>query len=265
MIKRIKQLIIILLIPSAFASTWQPNTLKKINIKNKSQYTYILFNNKKLNYHFYINAVLLKKSNYRARLINHHLKFTGFFKSRVYNTTKAAHAFLGVNGSYFTASFNPLGLVVINGHVVSPFNRRSRLLSGLVLIDEAGNLSIKTKWSHYHHARFALQAGPFLIRPNGRITMKHRGPRERRTVLALTQKNNLLVLSTTAVSLYDLAYAIKHNPSVFGAKRITTALNLDGGTSTAMTLLIPNHQPIIIPEFFPVKNALVFYLRHKHD
>lgn len=243
-----------------FASNWQPTLLKEINIHNQSRYLYIKFDNKRIHSNFYVNAVLLKNNAYSAKIINHNISIAHLFSSRVYTTTKAAHAFLGINGGFFTPEYKPLGLIIINSQTLNAISR-SKLLSGLVLINSHGEINLKTKWSHYKKARFALQTGPFLIRPNGHIAVTKPGHKERRTVLALTKKNNLLALSTTSVSLYNLAFALKNNPQMFGAKKISTALNLDGGTSTAMSLFIPHQKPIVIPEFFPVKNILIFYLK----
>ena len=240
------------------ASVWHGEVVDKQNIKNSAVYQLIKFSNEQKT--VFINEVLLKQNKYKARVVEQKPSFGFVTFRRIFNTTKDANAFLGINGGFFSPDNNPLGLVIIDNKKLSSFSR-ARLLSGLILINSTGSINLKTKNAGYKYARYALQTGPFIIRPNGRSYLFTNGVAERRTVLGLSDKNDLLVLSISSASLSEVKDFLSNYPNVFGVNKIRVALNLDGGSSTAMTLFIPKQRPLIIPELLPVRNAIVFNLK----
>lgn len=80
---------------------------------------------------------------------------------------------------------------------------------------------------------FALQAGPFLVDPGAKFGMRSRDRHaHRRTVIVRTAADELKLLVTSPVTLYDLAGLLLDRPALgFAAER---ALNLDGGPSTGL-------------------------------
>ncbi len=244
----------------AFAQTWQIKLLTNKAIKQRANYRLIRFVNPQTKQSITIHTVILNKKSYAARVVDQKplLSFLSF--KSIYQTTQQQEAFLGINGGFFTPENVPLGLVIIQGKHLSPLARQSTLLSGLVLINKSGQINLTWRNANYKHAFYALQAGPFLIQPGGKLALRSQGELKRRTALALS-KNHLVVISSSPTSLYNLAYLLKHFPNAFGVSKITTALNLDGGSSTSMTLFAPDQNPLIISEILPVRNALVFKLK----
>ena len=242
-----------------FAHQWESKTTAEYNVKNQAQYRLIEFYNKNTEQTVRLHTVSLSNNQYSAALVDQIPQIKHITLRKIYQTTKVNHAFLGINASYFTPENKPLGLVIMQGKKINPLSHSS-LLTGIVFVNSSG-LHITTRNSPIKNADYALQAGPFLIRPGGQLAIKSKGEVNRRTVLALTGANNLLVISASPVSLYNLAHLLKKHPQAFGAKSIKVALNLDGGSSTAMSILFPHKSAMVIPEILPVKNALVFKLK----
>lgn len=246
----------------SFAQSWQANVLKQQSLNTSNTYRLIQFKNTKTHETVRLNVVTLDQQAYKARVADQKpfLNFLSF--QRIYETTKEQGATLGINGGYFTPKNQPLGLVILNGKRTSPLAWRSHLLSGLVLINQKGQVSLVKRNTTYKKALYALQAGPFLIQPSGNLSLNKSKAVRRRTALALA-KNHLIVISSSPITLYQLGYFLKYFPKVFGVSRVRVALNLDGGSSTAMTLFFPNKSSLLIPEILPVRNALLFDLKQK--
>jgi uncharacterized protein YigE (DUF2233 family) len=133
-----------------------------------------------------------------------------------------------INGGYFNPDFSPTGYCKINGRVIAPLV--SPFLSGFVAIDEMGTLSILTSADNSKGFDTVLQNGPFVIDPGGRVGIRTRsGKTARRTLIGQTDTNEIIVLVTEPVDLYDLALAVKQD-----MPEIERLLNLDGGPSTAI-------------------------------
>ena len=210
---------------------------------------------------FEAHTVVLTPGRYAARLVDQP-RASLLSAPPISELTRRAKALLGVNGGYFDADFNPVGLYVLGGSIRRPFANR-QLLSGLLVIGRTGRLEIRTKQETYQDAVYALQCGPLLIDPGGEIGIKNTpGPTARRTVLGIAESGELAVISTTAVSLRALAEALYGHPAAFGVGRLERALNLDGGPSTAMTALF-TRPPLRIEALTPVRTALLFFARRR--
>lgn len=232
--------------------------LQQETIAQKANYQLLSFHNQQTKQTMKIHEVLLKANHYRAQLVDQKPWFRFLSFERVYQTTAEHHAFAGINGGYFTPENQPLGLMILKGKKTASFSY-SKLLSGLVIINKAGKLSFRKQRQGYHQAYYALQAGPFLIKNGKQVTLK-KGPASRRTVIALSQDNDLLLLSVNKSSLLTLSHLLENFPKAFLVKQIKTALNLDGGSSTSMTVFLPKQSAVVVPEILPVRNALIFYL-----
>ena len=158
----------------------------------------------------------------------------------------AARHDLMVNGGYFNPDFTPTGLCRIDGKALGKLG--SRTLSGFVAIDAGGKVSLLTLTNDVSAYPTVLQCGPYVIDPGGAIGIKGRaGPRARRTLMGRMTDGRLVIVSTSPVSLYDLAVSIKRN--LPGIERL---LNLDGGPSTGLKT-----QTMEIPNMWPVRNYIV--------
>jgi uncharacterized protein YigE (DUF2233 family) len=133
-----------------------------------------------------------------------------------------------INGGYFTPDFQPLGLFKINGNFIN--KRKPKKLSGFVAMDREGGISILTHNNNISSYPSILQTGPYVIDPGSRIGIRSNdGKISRRTLIGKTTGNELVIIVTSPVTLYDIAnFTKKRFPDT---ERL---LNLDGGPSTAL-------------------------------
>jgi len=184
-----------------------------------------------------IHAVTLNPGRYRARLVTLDKVTTHFPIARI----AAKHnAFLAINGGFFTPDFKPLGLYIYQGEQQSRFIV-NRLLSSLVFINRQGKLTLQTSLIQSSRPRrfsayYAFQCGPTLLRRGLISVYKNSNKRARRTVIAQARDGKLVVMVTSTISPYDLALLLQQHPRWFGVDRFTRVANLDGGSSTAMSL-----------------------------
>jgi pimeloyl-ACP methyl ester carboxylesterase/uncharacterized protein YigE (DUF2233 family) len=241
----------------------------KLEGTGKSEYRRLKFQSKTGPYKdFTAHVVLLQPDTYKVELIDNPSIKPDTYKS-VAGLTKDKGAIAGINGGFFTKEFTPNGLFILKGKVLSPIKKlKSPVLAGLMLIDENGKVELESINSYSELEKkgyyYGLQSGPFLIEPdndiskavlsNGMIAnqvVKH-------TVLALSTDNQLLVISTSSVSLKNLADCLSRYPAAFGVDRIKSALSLDGGRSSAFSVRLPD-KAVNIEEGWPVRNSVLFF------
>ncbi len=167
-------------------------------------------------------------------------------------------ALAGVNGGYFQPDRTPLGLVVRKGAQLHPLEK-SRLLSGVVSVTPAG-IAIQRSGAFKltPAVREALQAGPFLIENGKKIDGLNATKSAARTIVFLDTKGRagfLICKSTTLAETADLLGA----SGLFPDAKILRALNLDGGSSTA--LWVRGEPPHYQREWKTVRNYLAIVPR----
>lgn len=166
-----------------------------------------------------------------------------------------AGAVAGVNGGYFHPDDRPLGLVVADGETLHGFER-AKLLSGVLLVRKNHTTLLRAeKFSPSDAIAEALQAGPWLVEDGQPVPGLHRKRRARRTVVATDGGAQWTILTTTPVSLAELA-GILTLPRLPGGFTIQSALNLDGGSSTLLIAREDGRTVLDIPSFGPVRNYL---------
>lgn len=144
-----------------------------------------------------------------------------------------------VNGGYFHPDYAPLGLRVTDGRVVHPLERAA-LLSGLLLVNHGGVPALLRRETYQPSdaapARQALQAGPFLV-DSGRPVpgLNAQRPARRTAVLTDGRRRWALAVVPTSLTLAETG-ALLARPGLLGegAGAVRRALNLDGGSSTAL-------------------------------
>jgi len=158
-----------------------------------------------------------------------------------------------VNGGYFHPDRTPLGLVIRKGEQVHALER-AKLLSGIVsatssavAIQRAGVFKLTPA------VREALQAGPFLVEGGKAITGLNATKGAARTVVFQDAKGRAGFLIAKSPSLAEMA-AILATPAIFPEGKILRALNLDGGSSTA--LWVRGTPPFYVREWKGVRNYL---------
>ncbi len=140
----------------------------------------------------------------------------------------------GVNGGYFHPDTRPLGLVVSEGHTLHPLVR-ARLLSG-VLVVKNGRLTLLRvqEFSPSASPSQALQSGPFLIDHRKAVSGLNDTKRARRTVVLSDSSGQYgVVVTDSFFTLAELATLLT-TPGIVHELDITRALNLDGGSSSAL-------------------------------
>jgi uncharacterized protein YigE (DUF2233 family) len=159
----------------------------------------------------------------------------------------------GVNGGYFHPDKKPLGLVIRKGEQIHGLER-AKLLSGVIsatgsgiAIQRAGAFKLTPA------VREALQAGPFLVEAGKPIAGLNTTRGAARTVVFQDAKGRAGLLICKSVSLAEMA-AILATPAIFPEGKILRALNLDGGSSTA--LWVRGTPPFYAREWKSVRNYL---------
>jgi uncharacterized protein YigE (DUF2233 family) len=142
-------------------------------------------------------------------------------------------ALAGVNGGYFKPDRTPLGLAVRQGVEIHPLEH-ANLLSGVVSVTPAAITIQRTAaFKASTTVREALQAGPFLVEHGKPITGLNAAKSAARTVVFQDAKGRTGFLIGKSATLAEMA-EILATAKIFPEGRIVQALNLDGGTSTAL-------------------------------
>lgn len=143
-----------------------------------------------------------------------------------------------INGGYFDNDFKPIGHLRIDDvHLGETTDR----LSGMLTIDDDRKIILlPVKEAKIEHP-FAMQSGPFIIDPGGKMGIRSDDFKEaKRTVMATTESGDVLLIMTSPISLYQLADCMINLPDAFGAESFHAALNLDGGPSSGMFVEMEN-------------------------
>lgn len=162
----------------------------------------------------------------------------------------------GVNGAYFHSTYEPVGLVVVNGKTQHPFEK-AKLLSGILSVRTNGEISIIRSGQFSSTApplAQALQCGPMLVERGRPVTGLNGTRNARRTAVAMGPKGKIALVYISSVTLAD-AGQILSLPQIFGQWAPTTALNLDGGSSSGFWAENTLH----LPEIKRVRNFLAIF------
>ena len=162
-------------------------------------------------------------------------------------------ALAGVNGGYFQPDRTPLGLVIADGKTLHPLEQ-SKILTGILAVAPRGATLLRNaEFRPGRAVREALQAGPFLV-DHGRAVAGLNGERRaERTVLLADRRGVAALLTSGPVTLAEMARVLAE-PGLLEGLEIDRALNLDGGSSTA--LWVQGEPPFSRPEWKPVRNAV---------
>ena len=108
-------------------------------------------------------------------------------------------------------------------------------------------------------ADYALQAGPFLVDRGKPVAGLNAGRSARRTVIVADAKGVRALVVLSPVTLAE-AGQILVTPKLFGDLVVTRALNLDGGSSTALWVRT-KAAPFYLREFKSVRNYVAIVPR----
>ena len=144
----------------------------------------------------------------------------------------------GVNGGFFAAGAQgiPLGLVVQDGKRIHPLETGSFTVAGVV-VDTGRELMIYRsrvfrEMSPKPFLSAAIQGGPFLIEKGKSIAGLNTQKTSYRTFIATDGKGMWCLAVSSPMSLAELSQWLA-TPGALGKFKVITALNLDGGSSSA--------------------------------
>jgi exopolysaccharide biosynthesis protein len=159
----------------------------------------------------------------------------------------------GANGGYFDREFKPIGLRVADGSIYSPL-RLARLITGILLQSDRGIDVIRAgEFSRTKKVIAAIQSGPFLVEGNKRIRGLNDSQLARRTFAGRVTNDRALLGVCSDVSLAELANILATTP-VAGDFKVSRAMNLDGGSSTAFWIARENGSAFSISGEKPVRD-----------
>ena len=142
-------------------------------------------------------------------------------------------ALAAVNGGYFHPDRTPLGLLVRQGATIHPLER-AKLLSGIIVATKDRIALLRTaEFKASANVREALQAGPFLVDGGKAVAGLNDTRSAARTVVFADGAGGFGMLICKSATLAETA-RILATPGLLSAGKITRALNLDGGSSTAL-------------------------------
>lgn len=165
-------------------------------------------------------------------------------------------ALIVLNGGFFTETWHATGLIITDGQ---PNGISYGDFAGMLAITDAGP---ELRWlATYPYdpsepLLAGLQSFPLLVRPGGLPGFDRAGDTPaRRTVIAQDSSGRFLLILATRSS-FTLSALSRYLAESDLALDI--ALNLDGGTSTGLTLADPHEA---IPSFVPLPAVITIYLR----
>lgn len=166
------------------------------------------------------------------------------------------NALATINGGFFD-EFNQTTALVISGGVASGSSYQES--GGMFAVDAEGNVSLRylaeQPYDPAEPLTEALQSWPMLITAGGNLTYTSAddGQRARRSVVAIDQSGNILLLACPGndFTLRGLADWL-----LISDLAIDAALNLDGGSSTGL-YFDSDDQKLRIPAFVPLPITLM--------
>ena len=158
----------------------------------------------------------------------------------------------GVNGGYFDPEYRPIGLLIVDGKMVTPL-QKSRLLSG-VLSSIANKVQITrvSEFSLNPKTNAAVECGPMIVDAGKLVRGLESTKGARRTFAAVSAGDKAAVGFCSDVTLADLSniLAVVSIPDF----KIQRAINLDGGSSSAFWFKRANGSAFSIGEQKPVRD-----------
>ncbi len=167
---------------------------------------------------------------------------------------RAGHCVAGINGGYFAAdaAATPLGMLRHEGRQVTPLATGSFTVAG-VLYDTGRDIRLERSrrlTTPVARMREAVQGGPFLVENGRKVSGLNDVKRARRSFVATDGMGNWCLGMSSPLTLEELA-AWLASERALGSFRVQTALNMDGGTSSAFWVA---HPPVDKPGVKNVRN-----------
>jgi uncharacterized protein YigE (DUF2233 family) len=175
-------------------------------------------------------------------------------RSRLAEVMQTNHCVAGTNGGYFQPDFEPVGLLLADGRLIHRPGHAKLLSGALVITGHHIHLVRSTEPLPGKNAQEAVQCGPFLVDGGKAVAGLNNVRSARRTAVLTGPAGEWALVSSSAVTLEELG-AILADPALLPAGlHAERALNLDGGSSTALWVQQPGAEPYSVPEFGIVRD-----------
>ena len=139
----------------------------------------------------------------------------------------------GINTHFFDENDRPLGLLIENGQLQQRPHRSGRVLTGIFSIKRGmPSINLRERFQ-IEGASMAIQAGPRLIEEGKRVAMGDTDGTSRRSGVALTKANEVIIYATVLRfpgASFDDIQAMLLDPAL----GVWHAMNLDGGGSSQL-------------------------------
>lgn len=150
----------------------------------------------------------------------------------VENLVKKSGAIAGINASFFDQNLKPLGLIIDSDNkIVGNVQYGGRLLTGIFQIKDGIPSIVHRSDFNSNGVTLALQAGPRIISNGKNVEFKDQEIFTRRTGIALTSKNEI-ILYATVLRFPGASFSTIQTALANSGMNVVEALNLDGGGSS---------------------------------
>ncbi|MFZ4774711.1 MAG: phosphodiester glycosidase family protein [Terrimicrobiaceae bacterium] len=197
-----------------------------------------------------LTAIIFSSKSYALRVVDS----TSPGQTKLASSLAESGCVAGVNGGYFQEDFRPVGLVIVDGKEIHP-SENAKLLAGVVSWN-GSRLEIvrSSKFTRSADIRQAIQCGPMLVEGAHPTTGLNSERTARRTIVATDGHGQWALIYLTSVTLADAA-RILTTPGALGDWTPSTALNLDGGSSSGLWAAT-SPEPVSLAEFGHVRNYI---------
>lgn len=165
----------------------------------------------------------------------------------------ASGAIAGVNGGFFSTSFEPLGLMIANGRRTGAWQANKLLTGSLVVSQGVPHLAWNAEGRHEAGASDFLQAGPRLVDAGRPMTSLDRTKNAARSFIATNGGHLWAIGVVRSTSLAELGRLLAMRSLIPGFA-VSRALNLDGGRSSAIHARLSDGSTITEPGWSTVRN-----------
>lgn len=155
----------------------------------------------------------------------------------------------GVNGGYFDPDFKPIGLRVNNGVTSSPLVRAHLLTGVLFQTGATASIARLSELGRTKKVDAAVECGPMLVEHSAAVRTLNNTRPARRTFAATTSDNKVALGFCSDVTLAELG-------AILSRCKMTRALNLDGGSSSAFWFQRGDGSAFSIGEYKSVRDAI---------
>jgi Phosphodiester glycosidase len=158
----------------------------------------------------------------------------------------------GVNGGYFDPEYRPIGLLIVDGTTIAPW-QRARLLSGVLSASPKKVQIFRiAEFTAGQKLDAAVECGPMIVDLGKSVRGLESNKVARRTFAAVSSGDKAALGFCSDVTLADLSsiLAIVTIPDF----KIQRALNLDGGSSSGFWFKRANGSAFSIAEQKPVRD-----------